>query len=49
MGKWKNSKSEFVSKTIMAYKPNQLQGKTYQPKDNAIIERVHKIIDDMLK
>jgi hypothetical protein len=35
--------------TIMALKPNQLQITTYQPQANAIIERVHKVVNDMLR
>jgi hypothetical protein len=35
--------------TIMALKPNQLQVTTYYPKTNAIIERVHKVVNDMLR
>jgi hypothetical protein len=33
--------------TIMALKPNQLQVTTYQPQANAIIARVHKVVNDM--
>jgi hypothetical protein len=36
-------------KTFMALKPNQLQVKTYHPKANAIIERVHKVVTYMLR
>jgi hypothetical protein len=35
--------------TIMASKPNQLQITTYHPQANAIIERVHKVVNDMLR
>jgi hypothetical protein len=35
--------------TIMALKPNQLQVTTYHPQANAIIERVHKVVNDMLR
>jgi hypothetical protein len=35
--------------SIMALKPNQLQVKTINPQANAIIERVHKIVNDMLR
>jgi hypothetical protein len=35
--------------TIMALKPIQLQVTTYHPQANAIIERVHKVINDMLR
>jgi hypothetical protein len=34
--------------TIMALKRNQLQVTTYHPQANAIIERVHKVVNDML-
>jgi hypothetical protein len=33
----------------MALKPNQLQVTTYHPQENAIIERVHKVVNDMLR
>jgi hypothetical protein len=33
----------------MAFKPNQLQLTTYHPQANAIIERVHKVVNDMLR
>jgi hypothetical protein len=32
----------------MALKPNQLQITTNQPQANAIIEQVHKVVNDML-
>jgi hypothetical protein len=35
--------------TIMALKPNQLQVITYHPQANAIIERLHKVVNDMLR
>jgi hypothetical protein len=35
--------------TIMALKPNQLQVTTYHLQSNAIIERVHKVVNDMLR
>jgi hypothetical protein len=50
MGIWANSNvssSKFV--TIMALKPNQLQVTTFYPQANAIIERVHKVVNDMLR
>jgi hypothetical protein len=31
--------------TIMALKPNQMQGTVYHPQANAIIDRVHKLYD----
>jgi hypothetical protein len=33
----------------MALKPNQLQIRTYHPQANAIIEQVHKVVNDMLR
>jgi hypothetical protein len=33
----------------MALKPNQLQVTTNRPQENSIIERVHKVITDMLR
>jgi hypothetical protein len=35
--------------TIMALKPNQLQVTTINTQANAIIERVHKVVIDMLR
>jgi hypothetical protein len=35
--------------TIMALKPNQLQVTTYHPQANEIIERLHKVVNDMLR
>jgi hypothetical protein len=35
--------------TIMASKPNQLQVTIYHPQANAIIEQVHKVVNDMLR
>jgi hypothetical protein len=35
--------------TIMALNPNQLQVTTTHPQANAIIERVHKVVNDMLR
>jgi hypothetical protein len=43
------SSNKCVCKTIMALKPNQLQFITYHPQANAIIERVHKVVNDMLR
>jgi nitrogenase subunit NifH len=43
------SSSKFVCKTIIALKPNQLQATTYHPQANAIIERVRKVVNDMLR
>jgi hypothetical protein len=33
----------------MALKANHLQVTTYQPQANAIIERMHKVVNDMLR
>jgi hypothetical protein len=33
----------------MASKPNQIQVTTINPQANAIIERVHKVVNDMLR
>jgi transposase InsO family protein len=33
----------------MVLKPNQLHVTTYHPQANAIIERVHKVVNDMLR
>jgi uncharacterized protein YaiI (UPF0178 family) len=35
--------------TIMALKPNQLQVTTNIPQANAIVEQVHKVVNDMLR
>jgi hypothetical protein len=48
----KNSKissNKYVRKTIMALKPNQLQVTTISAQANAIIEQVHKVVNDMLR
>jgi hypothetical protein len=49
-GEWANSNVS-LSKcvTVMALKPNQLQVTTYHPQANAIIERLHKVVNDMLR
>jgi hypothetical protein len=50
MGTWTNSNvssNKFV--TIMALKPSQQQVTTNRPQINAIIERAHKAVKDMLK
>jgi hypothetical protein len=41
--------NECACKTIMAFKPNQLQVTTYHPQENPIIQRVHKVVNDMLR
>jgi hypothetical protein len=38
-----------MCKTITALKPNQLQVTTINTQVNAIIERVHKVVNDMLR
>jgi hypothetical protein len=43
------SSRKFICKTIMALKPNQLQVTTYHPQANEIIERVHKVVNEMLR
>jgi hypothetical protein len=42
------SSNKCVYKTIMALKTNQLQVTTIDAQANAIIERVHKVVNDML-
>jgi hypothetical protein len=50
MGVWVNSNvSSNKCVTIMALKPNQLQVTTYHLQANAIIERVNKVVNDMLR
>jgi hypothetical protein len=52
MGLWANSNlssNKGVCKTIMALKPNQLQVTTNTAQANAIIERNHKVVNDMLR
>jgi hypothetical protein len=43
------SSNKSVKWTIMALKPNQLKVTTSHPQANAIIERVHKVVNDMLR
>jgi hypothetical protein len=43
------SSNKCVCNTITALKPNQLQVITYHPQANASIERVHKVLNDMLR
>jgi hypothetical protein len=43
------SSNKCVCKKIIALKPSKLQVTTYQPQANAIIERVHKVVTDMLR
>jgi hypothetical protein len=52
MGTWANSNvssNKCVDKTFMALNPNQLQVTTHHPQTNAIIERLHKVVNDMLR
>jgi hypothetical protein len=52
MGTWANSNVSSnicVDKIIMTLKPNQLQVTTHHPQANAIIEPVHKVVNDMLR
>jgi hypothetical protein len=48
-----NGANSYVSSnkcvTIMALKPNRLQVTTINPQANAIMERVHKVVNDMLR
>jgi hypothetical protein len=43
------SSNKCVGKTIMALKPNQLKVTTNIAQVNAIIERIHKVVNDMLR
>jgi hypothetical protein len=38
-----------VCKTIIALKPNQLQVKTINAQANAIIDRIHKVVNGMFR
>jgi hypothetical protein len=50
MGVWADSNvSSNKRKKFMALKPNQLQVTTHHSQANAIIERVHKVVNDMLR
>jgi hypothetical protein len=50
IGVWANSKVKSNKcVTIMALKPNQLQVTTIHTQTNAIIERVHKVVDEILR
>jgi hypothetical protein len=52
MGTWEISNvssNKCLRKTIMALKPNQQQVTTINPQANAITERVHKVVNDMLR
>jgi hypothetical protein len=50
MGVISNSKvSSNKCVTIMALKPNQLQVTINRPQANAIIERIHKVVNDMFR
>jgi hypothetical protein len=43
------SSNKCVCKTIMAFKPNKIEGTTINQQANGIIERVHKVVNDMLR
>jgi hypothetical protein len=49
MGEFDREFKQMCELTIMALKPNQLQVTKYHPQANAIIERVHKVVKDMLR
>jgi hypothetical protein len=49
MGEFKREFKQMCETTIMALKPNQLQVTTYHPQANAIIERLHKFVNNMLR
>jgi hypothetical protein len=49
MGEFKHEFKQICAITIMALKPNQLQVTTINTQANAIIERVHKVVNDMLR
>jgi hypothetical protein len=49
MGEFKREFKQMCETTIMALKPNQLQVTTYHPQANAIIERLHKVVNNMLR
>jgi hypothetical protein len=48
-GIWTSEFNQMCESTIMALKPNQLQVTTYHQQANAIIEQVHKVVNDMLR
>jgi ABC-type phosphate transport system auxiliary subunit len=48
-GKFKREFKQMCSSTIMALKQNQLQVTTIYTQANAIIEQVHKVVNDMLR
>jgi hypothetical protein len=52
MGAWSNSNvssNKYVCVKIMALKPNQIQITTIHARANVIIERVHKVVNDILR
>jgi hypothetical protein len=49
MGEFQHEFKQTCEMTTMALKPNQLQVITYHPQANAIIEWVHKVVNDMLR
>jgi hypothetical protein len=48
-GEIKREFKQMCETTIIALKPSQLQVTTYHPQENAIIERVHRVVNDKLK
>jgi hypothetical protein len=48
-GKFKREFKQMCEITIMALKPNQLQFTTNITQASAIIERVHKVVNDILR
>jgi hypothetical protein len=47
--KFKREFKQMCELTIMALKPDQLQVTTIDPQASAIIERVHKVVNDILR
>jgi hypothetical protein len=48
-GEFKREFKQMCEITIMALKPNQLQVTTINQQENAIIERIHKVVNHMLR
>jgi hypothetical protein len=48
-GEFKREFKQMCELSIMALKPNQRQVTTFQPQANAIVERIHKVVNDMLR
>jgi hypothetical protein len=49
VGQFKLEFKQMCEVTIMTLKPNQLQVTTYHIQANAIIERMYKVVKDMLR